>query len=193
MTTTKPELKECPFCNQSALMYAHGFGNFSIKCGYCECTQGQLNGKSRAIDAWNTRHTAEPKVLEDAATREDVGRVETGGELAIDNIATSSTTEQPVIGDGALAEAKKFALEYWQSKPDIYGPGFKNIPDLAEKIFNKFITRANMKGLVEVTIDRVVDVLLEGFTASNGGHLLAEAEALKRNFPDGLKIIDGGK
>lgn len=34
--------------------------------------------------------------------------------------------------------AAKFALEYWQSKPDIYGPGFKNVQDLARKIVDKF-------------------------------------------------------
>ena len=38
-----------------------------------------------------------------------------------------------------LEEVKRFAVEYWTAKPDIFGQGFKNVQDLAVKVVQRFL------------------------------------------------------
>ncbi len=50
---------------------------------------------------------------------------------------------------------KEFSLDYWNSQPQIFGPGFKNIQDLAVKVVQKFCASPSSGETLAGLLERV--------------------------------------
>lgn len=151
MTTTKPELKACPFCGSEARYFeTKDTGGFSISrfagCFYTHDHKYGCNisffGKSKeeAISRWNARPTATGENLEDTGyhlnNTVSPGRVtrplgqpsDAGIQPPIDNNHVAEGCEkfshEPVINDAGLAEAVRW-LKEMSGRHAIYCPARK--------------------------------------------------------------------
>jgi Lar family restriction alleviation protein len=87
-----PELLACPFCGSADVELRDGDA-FEVACNNCGARTGKawslIDGRKRAIAAWNTRHPSEAPAME-AALREWCTLVEqmefTASEVASDAI-----------------------------------------------------------------------------------------------------------
>jgi Lar family restriction alleviation protein len=77
-----PELLACPFCGSADVELRDGDA-FEVACNNCGARTGKawslIDGRKRAIAAWNTRHPSEAPAME-AALREWITYLDAGGE-----------------------------------------------------------------------------------------------------------------
>lgn len=186
MTTTKPELLPCPFCGgQPSYQSWHTSKNaVLIGCDNCDTVQFLGKNKPDAFRIWNTRTTAEPKVLEDA--EQPVIHHNMGERFTV---LPEMHSKQPVIGDGALAEA--ISRLSTVTRPNWLRNDIVTI--------RNHLDHASKNGAVEVTVEHlgndIEDMMADiSFMKDDQRHFAdALAARFKNTYASGLKIIDGGK
>ena len=55
MTELK-DLKPCPFCGENEQeLYEDDYGNYAIRCQYCDAQSGMCGNRKSAIEEWQKR------------------------------------------------------------------------------------------------------------------------------------------
>lgn len=184
MTDQTPELNDC--CAHMRVRYRTVEQGSGCVSGHWECEDCFTEFTPMPYTSASATATAEPKVLEDAerpVIHHNMGERFT--------VLPETHSKHPVIDDGALAEALKWLEVEHHASWCGFHHGERCIykcDEMVKKIRETLVNHAILAGVVEVTVDELLrDV---GYRDNMFAEILT---CIGQAYPEGVKIVDGGK